>query len=142
VVVVGSRERCGKNRKAVPDWINVMGKGSNIHLCSSLSSPRTCIIFIHAKACVCHDRSFEGQTMTSCRSPGRAYKLGIIYIDREHRFPTCTAHLMSRCFSWSNRRVMALRTISLFHLLGRYSFALITTCIHLTNYTYDAQMVS
>jgi hypothetical protein len=116
----------------VPDWINVMGKGLNIH-CSFF----TFILFLSTqkRASITIDPLVLTRRIVVANQVG-SIQSGPFLVIENIAFPT--VHLISICFEWSDRRVIALRTMSLFHLLGRRSFAVV---VDYSTWRYDGILI-
>jgi hypothetical protein len=116
--VVGSRD-CGKNRRPCP-----IGSRARVWFEHSFTALLYMyIIFDQQKrASVTIDPLVLTRRIVVANQVGSTQSGSFLVIENI-AFPT--DHLISICFEWSDRRVIALRTISLFHLLGRRSFAVV-----------------
>jgi hypothetical protein len=109
-----------------------MGKGLNIH-CSFF----TFILFLSTqkRASITIDPLVLTRRIVVANQVG-SIQSGPFLVIENIAFPT--VHLISICFEWSDRRVIALRTMSLFHLLGRRSFAVV---VDYSTWRYDGILI-
>ena len=105
-----------------------MGKGLNIH-CSFYTF--ILFLFTQKRASVTIDPLVLTRRIVVANQVGSTQSGSFLVIENI-AFPTI--HLISICFEWSDRRVIALRMMSLFHLLGRRSFAAV---VDYSTWRYD-----
>jgi hypothetical protein len=88
------------------------------------------------RASVTIDPSRFARRIVAAANQVGSIQSGLFLVIENIAFPT--VHLISICFEWSDRRVIALRTMSLFHLLGRRSFAVV---VDYSTWRYDGILI-